>query len=77
MVTETFQPEGFFSKEVASFEKKVFFIFDRELVSRVLKIYLHHILRFNKGLRRKPTYSDLPNNHAANFMPMIGIEFAA
>ena len=54
MVTETFQPEGFFSKEVASFEKKAFFIFDRELVARVLKIYLH-LLRFNKDLRRKPT----------------------
>ena len=46
MVTETFQPEGFFSKEVASFEKKVFFIFDRELVSRVLKVCFH-LLRFN------------------------------
>ena len=26
MVNETFQPEGFFSKEVASFEKKCFFL---------------------------------------------------
>ena len=23
------------------------------------------------------TYFDLPNNHAANFIPIIGIEFAA
>ena len=38
---------------------------------RELKV---HILSVHEG---KKAYSDLPNNRAANFIPIIGIKFAA
>jgi heme/copper-type cytochrome/quinol oxidase subunit 4 len=55
MVTETFQPEGFFSKEVASFEKKCFFLcFFLSLA--VPKIYFHLVqflsLNHSKSVKR-------------------------
>ena len=32
--------------------------------------------KFYFGISVQTAYSDLPNNHAANFIPIIGIKFA-